>query len=165
AVVRFVQCPAALLLAHDDNIAEYTRELQLLGDRLAEPSFQRLAQVLSEYVARRAANWDPARIIAHEAVRAGRELVDIEVLATRDIRAGIRVLRNLVGEAESLSHQGRLMTLPAAEPVQRLRDWLEGEFLTQIEDDAQPLPYPDWVAGVHRPWSSGPRGIPPSTAR
>ncbi len=150
AVVRFRSCPAALLVAHDDNLAEFTRELQLIGDRLSEPSFQRLAAVLSGYVAQHAANWDPARIIAHEAVRDGRELVDIDVLATRGIRASIGYLRSLVNEAESLSRQGRLMTLPAAEPVQRLRDWLEGEFLAQVEDGAEPLPYPDWLAGVRR---------------
>ena len=150
AVVRFHSCPAALLLAHDDNLAAYTRELQLIGNRLSEPSFQRLAAVLAGYVARHATNWDPARIIAHEAVRDGRELVDIDVLATREIRASIGHLRSLVGEAESLSRQGRLMTLPAPEPVQRLRDWLEGEFLAQVEDGAEPLPYPDWLAGVRR---------------
>ena len=150
AVVRFRGCPAALLIAHDDNLAEYTRELQLIGDRLDEPSFQQLGAVLTGYVAQHAANWDPARIIAHEAVRDGHELVDIDVLATRDIRPSIQFLRSMVWEAESLSRQGRLMTLPAAEPVQRLRDWLEGEFLAQIEDAADPLPYPDWLAGVRR---------------
>ena len=150
AVVRFRGCPAALLVAHDDNLAEYTRELHLIGDRLAEPSFQRLAAVLAGYVAQHAANWDPARIMAHEAVRKGREQVDIDVLATRDIRESLRFLRDMIWEAESLSRQGRLMTLPAAEPVQRLRDWLEGEFLAQIEDGAEPLPYPDWLAGVRR---------------
>ena len=150
AVVRFRGCPAGLLVAHDDNLSEYTRELQLIGDRLSEPSFQELAAVLAEYVAEHAANWDPARIIAHEAVRDGRELVDIDVLATREVRSSIRFLRNLIGEVESLSRQGRLMTLPAPEPVQRLRDWLEGEFLAQIEDEAAPLPYPAWLAGVRR---------------
>jgi anti-sigma regulatory factor (Ser/Thr protein kinase) len=150
AVVSFRGCPPALLIAHDENIAEYTRELQLIGDRLAEPSFQRLADVLAKFVAEHATNWDPARIIAHEAVRDGHESVDIEVLASRDIRPRLQLLRSMIGEAEALSEQGRLMTLPAPEPVQRLRDWMEGEFLAQIEDGAEPLPYPDWLAGVRR---------------
>jgi anti-sigma regulatory factor (Ser/Thr protein kinase) len=150
AVVRFRGCPAALLVAHDDNIAEYTRELQLIGDRLAEPSFQRLGMVLAGYVAEHATNWDPARIVAREAVRDGHELVDIDVVATRHVRESIRFLRSMVWEAEALSREGKLMTLPAPEPVQRLRDWLEGEFLGQIEDGAEPLPYPDWLAGVRR---------------
>lgn len=150
AVVRFRGCPAALLVAHDENLHEYTRELQLIGDRLGEPSFQRLAAVLGGYVAEHSANWDPARIIAREALRDGRELVDFDVLADKNIRESIGFLRNLIWEAEALSRRGKLMTLPAAEPVQRLRDWLEGEFLEQIEDGAQPLPYPAWLAGERR---------------
>lgn len=150
AVARFRQCPAALLLAHDANIAEYTRELHLIGDRLGEPEFRRLGQVLNDYVIRHAPNWDPARIIAHEAVRSHQDLVDIEVLASRDIRTSLRAFRNLIWEAEALSHAGQLMTLPAAEPVQRLRDWLEGEFLAQIEGRAEPLAYPEWLAGARR---------------
>ena len=150
AVVCFRGCPAALLVAHDENLEEYTRELQLIGDRLGEPSFQRLAEVLGGYVAEHATNWDPARIIAREAVRDGRELIDFDVLADKNIRESIGFLRNLIWEAEALSRRGQLMTLPAAEPVQRLRDWLEGEFLEQIEDGAQPLPYPAWLAGEPR---------------
>lgn len=147
AVVRFRDCPAALLVAHDDNIAEYTRELQLLGDRLSESSYQRLGSAMHGYVAQHAPNWDPAKIIARETVRKGRELVDIDVTAPRDIRARLQQLRDLVREAEALSRVGRLMTLPAPEPVQRLRDWLEAEFLAQIEDGADPVPYPEWTAG------------------
>lgn len=150
AVVHFRGCPAALLLAHDDNIAEYTRELQLIGDQLAQPSFRRLAGVLAGYVAEHAANWDPARIIAHGAVREGAELVDIDVVATRDIRTSLQFLRSIIAEVESLSREGKLITLPAPPPVQRLRDWFESEFLAQIEDGAEPLSYPEWLAGVRR---------------
>lgn len=148
AVVRFRGCPAAPLVAHDENLAEYTRELQLIGDRLAEPAFQRLAAVLAGYVAEHAPNWDPAKIIAGEALRDGHELVDFDVLADKNIRESVGFLRSLIWEAEALSRAGRLMTLPAAEPVQRLRDWLEGEFLGQIEDGAQPLAYSTWLAGA-----------------
>jgi anti-sigma regulatory factor (Ser/Thr protein kinase) len=136
--------------AHDDNIAEYTRELQLLGDRLSESSYQRLASTMHGYVAEHAPNWDPAKIMAREAVREGRELVDIDVTAPRDIRGRLQQLRDLLWEAEALSRAGKLMTLPAPEPVQRLRDWLEAEFLAQIEDGAAPVPYPEWTAGAGR---------------
>lgn len=150
AVVSFRDCPAALLVAHDDNIAEYTRELQLIGDRLSETSYQRLASVLADYVTEHAPNWDAARIMAREAVREGRELTDIDVVAPRDVRERLRKLRRLIEEAEALSASGRLMTLPAPEPVQRLRDWLEGEFVAQVDDAVEPLPWPDWLAGTRR---------------
>jgi anti-sigma regulatory factor (Ser/Thr protein kinase) len=149
-VVRFRGCPAALLIAHDENLAEYTRELQLISDRLTEPQFQRLAALLAGHVAKHAPNWDPAGIIAREAVRDGQELVDFDVLTDRSVREDLEFLRGLVWETEALSRDGRLMTLPAPEPVQRLRDWMEGEFLAQIEDGAEALPYPDWLAGARQ---------------
>jgi anti-sigma regulatory factor (Ser/Thr protein kinase) len=146
AVVRFLDCPPGLLLAHDDNLAAYTRELYLIGSRLGEPSFERLASVLDSYRVEHAANWDPARIAAHEAVRAGLEAVDIEIVATRDIRAAIDFLRSLIGEAETLSAEGKLMTMPAPPPVQDLRDWFEVEFIEQIEEGRDPVSYTDWLA-------------------
>ena len=151
AVVRFRSAPAALILAHDDNMSEYTRELQLIGDQLDNPAYRELSAVLSGYVGQHAANWDPARIIAHDAVREGHELVDIDFLATRDIRASLAFLRSLIGECEALSRRGRLMTLVAPGPVQQVRDWMEDEFLAQIEDGAEPLPWPDWLAGARQP--------------
>jgi anti-sigma regulatory factor (Ser/Thr protein kinase) len=149
-VVRFRGCPAALAVAHDQNLDDYTRELQLIGDRMGEPSFTKLADVLGGYVADHAPNWDPARIITREAVRDGREHVDFDVLADRDIRDSLTFLRRLIWEAEELSESGQLLTLPAAEPVQQLRDWMEGEFLAQIEDGADPLPYDAWLAGARQ---------------
>jgi anti-sigma regulatory factor (Ser/Thr protein kinase) len=149
-VVRFRGCPADLLIAHDENLAEYTRELYLISGHLTEPEFLNLGVVLGGYVSEHATNWDPAGIIAREAVRAGRELIDFDVLADRNIRESIEFLRSLIWEVEALSRAGRLMTLPATEPVQRLRDWMEGEFLAQIEDGAEPLPYPDWLAGARQ---------------
>ncbi|WP_310961825.1 ATP-binding protein [Nocardioides terrisoli] len=150
AVVRFRDCPAALLVAHDDNLAEFTRELQLLGDRLAEPAYQRLAQQMAGYVQEHAANWDPARIAAREAVREGRDLIDVDVLCSREVAPSLRTLRGLIHQAEELARQDRLMTLPAPEPVQRLRNWLEGEFIAQVHAGAAPLPFGDWLAGVRR---------------
>jgi anti-sigma regulatory factor (Ser/Thr protein kinase) len=150
AVVRFRGCPAALLIAHDNNLDEYSRELHLISGRMTEPTFQRLGAVLSQYVAEHATNWDPAGIIAREAVREGRELIDFDVLADRNIRESIEFLRNLIWEAEALSQDAKLITLPAPEPVQLLRDWMEGEFLAQIEDGAEPLSYPQWLAGARQ---------------
>lgn len=149
-VVRFRGCPAALLVAHDQNLDDYTRELHLVGERLGEESFTRLAAVLGGYLVEHAPNWDPARIIAREAVRDGRAYVDFDVLADPEIRESLDLLRRLIGEAEALSGEGKLLTLPATEPVQRLRDWMEGEFLAQIEDHAGPLPYRAWLAGARR---------------
>lgn len=146
AVVRFLECPAALLLAHDDNLADTTRELELIGDDLNLPDFSMLARLMAGYVQRHAVNWDAARIQAFEAVRAGKEFTDIEVLSPKNVRADVAFLRKLIWECEALSEAGKLITLPASPEVQDLRDWLESEFLGQAEDGREPVPYLIWLA-------------------
>lgn len=144
-VVRFLDCPAALLLAHDDNLAETIRELQLIGD-LEHPDFERLAGLLAGHVRRHAVNWDAARIQALEATRADRAFTDIHVLAPKDVMSDVRFLRSLIWEAESLADAGRLMTLKAAPDIQGVRDWLESEFRSQAAEGLAPTPYRTWLA-------------------
>ncbi len=145
-VVRFDQCPAALLLAHDDNLAETIRELQLIGADLRQPQFQKLAELMADHVQQHAVNWDAARIQALEAVRAGREFTDIHVLSHKRVMDDVRHLRKMIGEAEALSDSGKLMTMPASPDIQVLRDWLETEFCRQAEQGLGPVAYPTWLA-------------------
>jgi len=143
--VHFLDCPAALLLAHDDNLAEIIRELQLVGSDLDRPHFHRLAGLLAGHVQRHAVNWDPARIMAMDAIRDGHERADIHVLSPRHVTEEIAFLRSLVGEAEALAEAGKLMTMPARAEIQQLRDWLEAEFLNQVELGQPPVPYGVWL--------------------
>lgn len=146
AVVRFIDCPAALLIAHDENLSDSIRELQLIGSHLGQPSFARLAQLLSGHVQKHAVNWDAARIMAREAVRAGQEFTSIDVLTSKHVMEDVRFLRELIWEAEALARAGKLMTLPARQEVQVLRDWLESEFRRQAEQGLAPVPYRSWLA-------------------
>lgn len=143
--VQLRDCPVSLLGAHDDNLADATRELQLIGTSLQKPSFEELAGLLAGHVARHAVNWDAARIQAREALRNGRKFADIDVLAPRNVMDEIRFLRNLIWEIEALSEAGELLTLPAPPPVQRLRDWLESEFRRQVVDGLDPVSYLTWL--------------------
>lgn len=149
-VVRFLGCPPGLVVAHDDNVAAYIRELSLIGDRIGHGSYRRLAKIFDDFIAVHAVNWEPARMLAHDAVREARDAVDIEITTSKNIRPRIELMRELLGECEALSEAGKLMTLPAPPPVQDLRDWLEEEFLAQGEQGLEPLPWPDWVRGVRR---------------
>ena len=149
-VVRFLDCPAALLLAHDDNLADIVRELQLIGAYAEDPSFQRIADLMAGHVQRHAVNWDAARLMAHEAVRAEQQFTDINVLAPKNVIEDVRFLRQLLMETEALSRAGKLMTLPAAPPVQALRDWLEREFIAQAEHGREAVSYRTWLAEQSR---------------
>jgi anti-sigma regulatory factor (Ser/Thr protein kinase) len=146
-VVRLREAPAALLLAHDDNLADIIRELQLLGAGGRHRSAGVLAERLAGHVRKHAVNWDAARLMAYEAVRSGQQVTDIEVLAPRDVAADLRSLRELVRRAEALCLAGDLMTMPAPPEVQGVRDWLDAEFRAQVEQGGEPVPYRDWLAG------------------
>jgi len=145
-VVRFIDCPAALLLQHDDNLAEFIRELQLIGISPDRSPSEKLADLLNGHVQKHAINWDAARLMAHEAVREGREFTDIDVLAPKNVVDDIRFLRRLIDEAEAMSVAGELITLPAGPDTQGVRDWLESEFIAQAESGSQPVPYPAFLA-------------------
>jgi len=144
-VVRLDQCPPALLLAHDENLADIVRELQLMGAGLASPS----ADVLDEIagvVRRNAPTWDAARLKVRAALQAGEAYVDIAVLAPQNVVEEVARLRHAVDLAEQMSHEGTLMTLPVPEPVRRLRDWMEQAFTEQTVEGREPVPFPDWLA-------------------
>lgn len=144
-VVRLEQCPPGLLLAHDENLADIVRELQLMGAGLTSTS----AHVLDEIagvVRRNALTWDAARLKVRAALQAGEAYVDIAVLAPQNVVEEVARLRRAVDLAEQMSREGTLITLPVPEPVQRLRDWMEQAFTEQTAEGREPVPFPDWLA-------------------
>jgi hypothetical protein len=42
--------------------------------------------------------------------------------------------------------RGELMTLPAPDPVQEWRDWVEGEMVEQVTTGREPVRFADWLA-------------------
>jgi anti-sigma regulatory factor (Ser/Thr protein kinase) len=144
-VVRLERCPPGLLLAHDENLADTVRELQLMGAEPTSPN----AEVLDEIagvVRRNALTWDAARLKVRAALQAGEAYVDIAVLAPHNIVEEVARLRHAVDLAEQMSRDGTLITLPVPEPVQRLRDWMEQAFTEQTVEGREPVPFPDWLA-------------------
>lgn len=144
-VVRLEQCPPGLLLAHDENLADIVRELQLMGEE-AGPVAARVLGDISGVVRQSAVSWDAARLQARSAVQCGEAYVDVAVLASPQLPEVVRRLRAAVDTAERLAADGVLMTLPAPEPVQRVRSWMEEEMLAQTTHGAAPVPYPVWAA-------------------
>ncbi len=145
SVVHLRQCPPGLLLAHDENLADIVRELQLMADRVT-PEGRRVLDDIAGVVRRSAVHWDAARLEVRQAVQAGEEHIDIAVLASRDAREEVARLRRAVTAADQMSADGLLITLPVAEPVQRLRDWLEEAFVGQTGEGREPVSFPDWLA-------------------
>jgi anti-sigma regulatory factor (Ser/Thr protein kinase) len=145
-VIRLLGCPAALLLAHDDNLADIARELRLFGASHAERSAVAAAEEIVEVVRASAISWDAARLQAQQSLAEGRDTVDIAIAVSdaEQLPGRIAALRRAVGMAESMSEKGLLITMAAPAPVQEWRDWVEAEMLQQTASARTPVPFADF---------------------
>ncbi len=139
-VIRLLGCPAALLLAHDDNLADVARELRLFGASHGDAEAVRRSDAIAQVVQASALSWDAARLTARHALEEGRELVDIAFVAVdeENLERDMALLREAVGAAEAMAERGLLMTMPAPGPVQRWRDWVEREITDQVRSGREP---------------------------
>ncbi len=143
--VLFPQCPPGLLLAHDENLADLVRELQLMGPAEGTEAAWVLQEV-SGVVRRAAVAWDAARLQAREAVQQGSASVDIAILTSPAAAEEVRRLRRAVDVAETLAAGGQLITLPAPVPVQQVRRWLEDQVIGQAAHGDSATSFPAWLA-------------------
>ena len=97
-------------------------------------------------VRRNALTWDAARLQVRDALLAGADHVDVAVLAPRDVVDEVARLRAAVTAAEEMAVAGTMITMPAPEPVQRLRDWMEEQFAAQTEGGLPPVSFGDWLS-------------------
>lgn len=144
--VRLAVRPAALLLAHDDNLADIARELRLFGASHAERTAVAAAEEIVEVVRASAISWDAARLQAKQSLAEGRDTVDIAIAVSdaEELPGRIAALRRAVGMAESMSEKGLLITMAAPAPVQEWRDWVEAEMLQQTASARTPVPFADF---------------------
>jgi len=149
-VIELRGCPPDLLLAHDENLADIARELRLFGASHDDPEAVAAAERIVEVVRISALTWDAARALAKQAVLDGSDEVDIAIASVdpADMPRRVQVLRSAVGAAEDMMARGLLMTLPAADPVQEWRDWVEGELVEQATTGREPRSFADWRAAV-----------------
>ena len=78
-VIRLLDCPPGLLLAHDDNLADVARELNLFGASHADPDAVEASRQIGEVVRISAMSWGAARLVATQALQEGRDHVDIAI--------------------------------------------------------------------------------------
>jgi len=139
-------CPVALAVAHDENVADIVRELQLIQASPANRLPARVTDVLTPLVEQHAVTWDAGRLLARDALRAERDFADIEVPSSPTAAAAAGAVRQALHEADALAERGLLMTPPAPPEVQRVRDWIAEEFVGQAERGRPPRSYRSWVS-------------------
>ena len=144
-VIRLLDCPPDILLAHDDNLADIARELSLYAASHSDREAGRIAEQIVGVVRASAMSWDAARLVAKQAVHDGKDVVDIAI-ATDPTLLPPRVdaIRQAILAAEAMADQGLLMTMPAPAPVQEWRDWAEVEMVDQATTGREARAFGDY---------------------
>lgn len=147
-VVRLVGCPPGLLLAHDEHLADLARDLALYAAGHADEEAARSARAVVEVVRMSAASWDAARLVASQAVREGRAVVDIAIAVADpdDMPRKVAVLELVADTAERMSRQGLLISMPPTAAVRSWREWVARELTEQSDGGRGPRSYQEFLA-------------------
>jgi anti-sigma regulatory factor (Ser/Thr protein kinase) len=144
-------CPVQLALRIDQHLDDLVRELQLIGADEGAPPPPELAE-LNEVLAT-GPIWarHTGRRIAQEAAAAGLEHVDIEMTMPRAMSAAVRELQR-VGEAgDELCRTHGLLTTASTPQMHALRSWITESACGQLDHDAEPVSYADWLRSADLP--------------
>lgn len=143
--VRLLRSPVLLSMRIDQHLDDLVRELQLIDAGDDAPS-REIAQLIDSLVSPRAFARHMGRRAGQDAVAAGLELVDIEMTMPRAAAPDMVTLLELVEEADVLCREQRLLTLASTPEMTALRRWFTESMVGQLEHDAEPVSYADWLA-------------------
>jgi anti-sigma regulatory factor (Ser/Thr protein kinase) len=143
--VQMVGCPVELSLRQDQHLDELVRELQLISIE-DNPSSRELAAQLQDLLRGPAAARHTGRRVAQGAAAAGLESIDIEMAMPREFGAEVEKLQEAVRRADRLCAEMQLLTLASTPELQALRGWMTEQVSGQLRDDAEPEPWPVWLA-------------------
>ncbi len=145
ATVRMLRSPVQLGLRIDQRLDDLVRELQLIDSEEGPTPPRALAQLIEQLVTRPAFARHMGRRTAQEAAAAGLEYVDIEMTLPREMASGVRDLLAADNLADEICETHHLLTLRSTPEMVSLRTWMTECIVTQAEDGAAPVPYPEWL--------------------
>jgi anti-sigma regulatory factor (Ser/Thr protein kinase) len=146
-VMRMPQVPVQLTLRMDQHLDDLVRELQLIDTDAEHSPPREVARLIHELVTRPAWARHTGRRLALDAAAAGQEYVDIEMAAPRAMTEGIRELLVAARTADRVCERYGLLTLAASTEMDVLREYFTECMVAQLERDAAPVTYADWLAG------------------
>lgn len=144
-LVRLAACPVELSLRQDQHLDELVRELQLMaGDRASQLSRELAARIRgllhspghARATGRRTAELAAARGVTH---------VDIDMAMPAEFSAAVQELHRTVGIADQLCEDNQLLALSSPPEIRALRAWMTEQLVEQIDHQAAPRPWPEWV--------------------
>jgi hypothetical protein len=72
--------------------------------------------------------------------------VNVEMAMPRQFSHEVSKLNEAVQAADALCEAARLLTLASPPEMRDFRDWMTEQIVSQIEDDAKPVSWLDWVS-------------------
>jgi anti-sigma regulatory factor (Ser/Thr protein kinase) len=145
ARVRLLRCPVQLGLQIDQRLDDLVRELQLIDSNEGSTPPRELGQLIERLVTRPAFARHLGRRTALDAAAAGMEYVDIEMTLPREMAATVRELLAADNLADEISETHQLLTLRSTPEMVSLRTWFTESIVSQAEEDAEPVPYEEWL--------------------
>jgi anti-sigma regulatory factor (Ser/Thr protein kinase) len=139
-------CPVDLGLQHDQHLDELVRELQLMGSEPDGSESRELADHLHAILTSPAHARSSLRRQMEEAQQANRSHVDVEMAMPREFSPLAVELSRALARADRLCAERRLLTVESGPELRLLREWMTGQLVGQIEDDASPEAWDDWRA-------------------
>ena len=136
--------PVGLSVRIDAHIDEVIRELQLIDTSPTSPTAEQARLIhglISVPFARHT-----ARAQALDADDRGQTHMDVFLPMPREAAPSVRGLLVAMREADQLCRDHQLLAVPASEEMDLLREWFTRNIATQLEDDAEPTPYDEWLA-------------------
>jgi len=145
ARVRMLRCPVQLGLRVDQRLDDLIRELQLIDSDEGPTPPRELGQLIERLVTRPAFARHMGRRIALDAAAAGLEYIDIEMTLPRELASSVRELLAADNLADEICETHRLLTPRSTPEMVSLRTWMTECIVTQAEQDAEPVPYEEWL--------------------
>lgn len=144
-VVRMLQAPVGLSIRIDQQLDDLVRELQLIDTIDDDTRPRELGQLIAELVRKPAFARHMARRTAQEAAAAGLEHVDIAMPCPRELSMVAKQMFEASALADRLCEERELLTLASTPEMVSLRTWCVECIVGQLEDDAEPVAYADWL--------------------
>jgi hypothetical protein len=138
------QAPVELSLRLDNHLDEVVGELRLIDSRPSSPSAT-MAALISQLVS---VPFARSTAVQHavDAAEAGATHVDVQLPMPREAAGSLRRLLEVLRLADELCRSHELLTVPSTEEMDLLRAWFTHNMVSQLEDDADPVAYDDWLA-------------------
>lgn len=138
------QAPVELSVRLDNHIDEVIRELQLIDSSPSSPSAE-LAQLIQDLLSVPFAR-HTARVQALDALEQDLDHLDVRLPMPREAAPHVRALLGVMRDADRLCRDHQLLAVPSTPEMDLLRAWFTHNMVTQLEDDAEPVPYDEWLA-------------------